>query len=169
VPLSYLLHLENARLPMHVTGAQDVRRVSVLKATGLIEAAIDPAYDTGKGSYRLAQDALVICITDDGHAEIDRLRGGEGNGSSASPKKASNARLEPLDYLRAIESSAFPLRVQDRETIGCVEALKQAGFVDAVIGPALTWKAADGEPQGLAVIKRITPFGRAHLARSATR
>lgn len=39
---------------MHVTDAQDVRRVSVLKATGLIEAAIDPAFDTGLGSYRLA-------------------------------------------------------------------------------------------------------------------
>jgi hypothetical protein len=167
VPLSYLLHLENARLPMHVTDARDVRRVSVLKATGLIEAAIDPAYDTAQGSYRLAQAALVVCITDEGHAEIERLRGREGSG--ATPKKASKSKLEPLDYLRAIERSAFPLRVEDRQEIGCVEALKQAGFVDAVISPALAWKDAGGEPQELAVIKRITPFGRAQLARGATR
>jgi hypothetical protein len=168
VPLSYLLHLEHARLPMHVTDAPDVRRVSVLKATGLIEASIDPAYDTGHGSYRLAQAALVVCITEEGHAEIDRLRGRDG--IDASSRKASKAKnLEPLDYLRAIERSAFPLRVEDRQEIGCIEALKQAGFVDAVISPALAWKDAGGEPQELAVIKRITPFGRAQLARGATK
>ncbi|WP_295981069.1 hypothetical protein [uncultured Variovorax sp.] len=150
---------------MHVTDARDVRRVSVLKATGLIEAAIDPAYDTGHGSYRLAQAAMVVCITDEGQAEIDRLRGGDG----ASQKKPPKVRLEPLDYLRTIERSAFPLRVDDRQEIGCVEALKKAGLVDAVISPALMWKDACGEPQELAVIKRITPFGRAQLARGTTR
>ncbi|HEX7867750.1 MAG TPA: hypothetical protein VF555_22515 [Variovorax sp.] len=165
MPLSYLLHLEHARLPMHVTDAQDVRRVSVLKATGLIEAAIDPAYDTGHGSYRLAQAALVVCITEDGHAEIDRLRG---RGGTDTPPKAARTGPEPLDYLRAIERSTFPLRVEDPQEIGCVEALKQAGFVDAAISAALVWKDS-GEPQELAVIRRITPFGRAQLARGATK
>ncbi|KQW59716.1 hypothetical protein [Variovorax sp. Root411] len=146
---------------MHVTDAQDVRRVSVLKATGLIEATIDPAFDTG-GCYRLAQAALVICITDEGHAEIHNLRG---RSSTDLPvPKTARAGPEPLDYLRTIERSTFPLRVQDPREIGCVETLKQAGFVDAAISPALAWKDSS-EPQELAVIRRITPFGRAHLAR----
>lgn len=146
---------------MHVTDAQDVRRVSVLKATGLIEASIDPACDTG-GSYRLAQAALVVCITDEGHAEIGNLRG-RGKAGAAAPKIA-RAGPEPLDYLRTIERSTFPLRVQDPQEIDCIEALKQAGFVDAAISPALAWKSGS-EPQELAVIRRITPFGRAQLAR----
>ncbi|WP_432732015.1 hypothetical protein [Variovorax sp. W6] len=148
---------------MHVTDAQDVRRVSVLKATGLIEAAIDPAFDTGLGSYRLAQAALVVCITEEGHAEIDKLRGGRGSVGAASGKAKTG--LEPLDYLRTIERSAFPLRVEDPQEIGCVGVLKQAGFVDAAISPELAWKDTDGSPQELAVIRRITPFGRAQLAR----
>ncbi|MFS2206337.1 hypothetical protein ACCD11_17425 [Variovorax sp. Varisp36] len=160
MPLSYLLQLEHARLPMHVTDAQDVRRVSVLKATGLIEASIDPAFDTG-GSYRLAQAALVVCITDEGHAEIGNLRG---RGRVGAAPKIARAGPEPLDYLRAIERSTFPLRVQDPQQINCIEALKQAGFVDAAISPALAWKSSS-EPQELAVIRRITPFGRAQLAR----
>ena len=145
---------------MHVTDAQDVRRVSVLKATGLIEASIDPAFDTG-GSYRLAQAALVVCITDEGHAEIGNLRG---RGRVGAAPKIARAGPEPLDYLRAIERSTFPLRVQDPQQINCIEALKQAGFVDAAISPALAWKSSS-EPQELTVIRRITPFGRAQLAR----
>ncbi|MFS2165552.1 hypothetical protein [Variovorax sp. Varisp62] len=160
MPLSYLLQLEHARLPMHVTDAQDVRRVSVLKATGLIEASIDPAFDTG-GSYRLAQAALVVCITDEGHAEIGNLRG---RGKAAAAPRSARTGLEPLDYLRTIERSTFPLRVQDPQEIDCIEALKQAGFIDAAISPALAWKSGS-EPQELAVIRRITPFGRAQLAR----
>lgn len=145
---------------MHVTDAQDVRRVSVLKATGLIEASIDPAFDTG-GSYRLAQAALVVCITEEGQAEIDKLRGRSSNDASA---RSARAGLEPLDYLRTIERSTFPLRVEDPQEISCIEALKQAGFVDAAISPVLAWKDRS-EPQELAVIRRITPFGRAQLTR----
>ncbi|WP_256329278.1 hypothetical protein [Variovorax sp. YR634] len=142
-----------------------MRRVSVLKATGLIEAAIDPAFDTG-GSYRLAQAALVVCITDEGHAEIDNLRGRNASNTDAPPKPARTG-IEPMHYLRMIERSTFPLRVDDAQEINCIEALKQAGFVDAAISPVLAWKDSR-EPQELAVIRRITPFGRAQLARGTS-
>ncbi|WP_307615879.1 hypothetical protein [Variovorax boronicumulans] len=142
-----------------------MRRVSVLKATGLIEAAIDPAFDTG-GSYRLAQAALVVCITDEGHAEIDNLRGRNASNTDAPPKPARTG-IEPMHYLRMIERSTFPLRVDDAQEINCIEALKQAGFVDAAISPVLAWKESR-EPQELAVIRRITPFGRAQLARGTS-
>ncbi|QNK69533.1 hypothetical protein [Variovorax sp. PAMC26660] len=144
---------------MHVTDAHDVRRVSVLKATSLIEAVIDPAFDAG-GNYRLAQAALVLCITDEGYAEIARMRGRDAGLSSAPAKKS----LEPMAYLHDIERSPFPLRVEEPEEINCVEALKQAGFVDASISPALNWKDSP-TPRELAIVRRITPFGRAALAR----
>ncbi|RQO53754.1 hypothetical protein DBV14_13295 [Variovorax sp. KBW07] len=148
---------------MHVTDAHDVRRVSVLKATSLIEASIDPAFDPG-GNYRLAQAALVVCITDEGYAEIARMRGHGDETPSKPPKPAKKKSLEPMAYLHRIEHSPFPLRVEEPEEINCIEALKQAGFVDASISPALNWK--DGSaPRELAIVRRITPFGRAALVR----
>jgi hypothetical protein len=145
---------------MHVTDAHDVRRVSVLKATSLIEASIDPAFDPG-GNYRLAQAALVVCITDEGHAEIARMRG---RGDEGPPKVAKKKSLEPMAYLNRIEHASFPMRVEEPEEINCIEALKQAGFVDASISPALNWKDSS-TPRELAVVRRITPFGRAALVR----
>ncbi|MGJ7528329.1 hypothetical protein [Variovorax sp. GB1P17] len=145
---------------MHVTDAHDVRRVSVLKATNLIEAAIDPALDPD-GNYRLAQAALVVCITDEGYAEIARLRGGD----AEPPPKPAKKSLVPMDYLHDIERSAFPLRVEASEEIHCVEALKQAGFIDASISPVLSWKGNTAACE-LAIVRRITPFGRATLARA---
>lgn len=160
MPLTYLLRLEHVRLPLHVTDAQDVRRVSVLKATGLIEAAIDPAFDPG-GNYRLAQAAMIVCITDEGHSEIERIRGR----SEAQSQAVHERGPDPLAYLRSIRGASFPLRVEDHEDINCVEALKQAGYVDASISAALIWKGIDA-PQELAVVRRITPLGRAQLARA---
>jgi hypothetical protein len=170
VPLTYLLHLEHARLPLHVTDAQDVRRVSVLKATGLVEAEIDPAFDPG-GNYRLAQAALVVCITDDGHAEIasmrSRKRGAKISRASAPQPPQPPARPkgpDALAYLHRIAGASFPLRVDNHDEINCIETLKQAGFVDAAISPAFTWKDSS-EPQELAIVRRITPLGRAQLKR----
>lgn len=169
VPLTYLLQLEHARLPLHVTDAQDVRRVSVLKATGLVEAEIDPAFDPG-GNYRIAQAALVVCITEDGHAEIASLRSRKraGKGSRVSSKQAPPPPKpkgpDALAYLYSIEKVSFPLRVENHDEINCIEALKQAGFVDATISPAFTWKDST-EPRELAIVRRITPLGRAQLKR----
>lgn len=165
MPLTYLLQLEHARLPLHVIGAPDVRRVSILKATGLVEATIEPALATG-GSYRQAQAALVTCITDDGHAEIAKLRGRSAP-NDESLLKAIRKSLAPLAYLRKIEHASFPLRVEVRDELHCVEALKQAGFIDAAIRPpsASETDSDTSESPELATIRRITPLGRAELAR----
>jgi hypothetical protein len=164
-------------LPLHVTDAQDVRRVSVLKATGLVEAEIDPAFDPG-GNYRLAQAALVVCITDDGHAEIESLRKHkrsakkvqrtpEAHEAQEVPEEPAKPRVpDALEYLHKIANATFPLQVQDHDDINCIEALKHAGFVEAVISPAFTWHDSNA-PQELAIVRRITPLGRAQLKRGS--
>ena len=158
MPLRYLLHLEHANLPMHVTDAQDVRRVSVLKATGLIEAAIDPAFDTDHGSYRLAQAALVVCITEEGHAEIASLKAG----AAASALEDQKWPVMPLDYLRKIGNSVFPLRIDDPTEINSVAVLNAAGMVEATLPPPCRTRQS---PQKFrqAVVLRVTPLGRTAL------
>ena len=72
MPLFYLLSLQHVALPKVVTRSEDVQHVSVLKATGLIEAEIAPALDLA-GKYNVARTAVVTRITEDGHAEINRM------------------------------------------------------------------------------------------------
>ncbi|BEP64489.1 hypothetical protein GmRootV213_50430 (plasmid) [Variovorax sp. V213] len=72
MPLFYLLSLQHVPLPKVVTRPEDVHHVSVLKATGLIEAEIAPALDSA-GKYNVARTAVVLRITEDGNAEINRM------------------------------------------------------------------------------------------------
>jgi hypothetical protein len=72
MPLFYLLSLQTALLPKVVTRPEDVQYVSVLKATGLVEADIAPASDAG-GKYQIARTATVTRITEDGLAEINKM------------------------------------------------------------------------------------------------
>ncbi|WP_431113371.1 hypothetical protein [Variovorax paradoxus] len=72
MPLLYLLHLQTAALPKLVTRPEDVQYVSVLKATGLIEADLTPASDPA-GKYQVARTATVTRITEDGIVEINKL------------------------------------------------------------------------------------------------
>ncbi|MEJ1127100.1 hypothetical protein V9L20_05950 [Variovorax sp. CCNWLW225] len=72
MPLFYLLSLQTALLPKVVTRPEDVQYVSVLKATGLVEADIAPASDAW-GKYHIARTATVTRITEDGLAEINKM------------------------------------------------------------------------------------------------
>ncbi|MDQ0028035.1 hypothetical protein J2X90_005871 [Variovorax paradoxus] len=72
MPLFYLLSLQHVTLPKVVTRPEDVQHVSVLKATGLIEAEIASALDSA-GKYNVARTAVVLRITEDGDAEINRM------------------------------------------------------------------------------------------------
>ena len=107
----------------------------------------------------MAEIAVVICITDDGRAEIAKM---QGRSVEVLPRAPINGCLT-FDYLRKIERSHFPLRVNDPHGINCVEALKAAGLVDAVIRPMSISPECD-DPLELAVIRRITPLGRAMLS-----
>jgi len=68
MPLFLLLRLQRVQLPVRVTDPEEVRQVSVLVATGLIEAE----FATIKSRVRHAVErvATVTRITEEGLAEI---------------------------------------------------------------------------------------------------
>jgi hypothetical protein len=73
MPLYFLMRLQHLQLPLRVDAPEEIRLVSVLKATGLIEAAIHAL--ESKGPYIPSQFATVTCITEEGMAELDNWIG----------------------------------------------------------------------------------------------
>jgi hypothetical protein len=73
MPLLFLMRLAYVQLPFQVIRPEEVIYVSVLKATGLIEAEFIPPL-SANGKYAPTQTAIVACITDEGMAELERLR-----------------------------------------------------------------------------------------------
>jgi hypothetical protein len=71
--LLFLLRLQHVELPMEIVEPEEIRHVSVLKATGLVEADIAPAIDPS-GKFNMARTAVVTAITPEGIAEITQLR-----------------------------------------------------------------------------------------------
>ena len=82
MPFPFLKQLLHARLPVRVTHPEDIRCVSVLLATGLIEAEIRALKSTAR--YANADAATVVRITEAGLAELigmsDARVGEEGTG-----------------------------------------------------------------------------------------
>lgn len=73
MPLLFLMRLALVDLPLKVFRPEEIMHVSVLKATGLIEAEFTPPLRSN-GKYVPTQTAIVICITDEGMAELERMR-----------------------------------------------------------------------------------------------
>jgi hypothetical protein len=71
MPLWFLLQLQHAELPVRVVEPEDIRYVSVLTATGLLESEIDALEATAR--YAASRAATVKRITEHGHAEIARI------------------------------------------------------------------------------------------------
>jgi hypothetical protein len=71
MPLSFLNRLQHVQLPVRVANPDEVRHVSVLLATGLIEAEITTLKSTSP--YVSSRMATVTRITEDGHAEIAKM------------------------------------------------------------------------------------------------
>jgi hypothetical protein len=71
--LLFLLRLQHVELPAEIVRPEEIKHVSVLKATGLVEAEIAPAIDPS-GKFNMARTAIVTAITEDGIAEIMKLR-----------------------------------------------------------------------------------------------
>ncbi|MDR6891043.1 MULTISPECIES: hypothetical protein [Variovorax] len=71
MPLSFLYRLQHVQLPVRVVEPEEVRRVSVLLATGLIEAEIVPL--KVNAPYVSPRLATVFRITEEGRAEIVKM------------------------------------------------------------------------------------------------
>ena len=71
MPLLFLRRLQHTPLPVRVVQPEEIRDVSVLVATGLIEAEIAPLKPTDP--YAASRMATVMRITDDGLAEIAKM------------------------------------------------------------------------------------------------
>ena len=71
MPLLFLMRLVRTQLPVQVVEPEEIRDVSVLIATGLIEAKISALQPTGL--YAKASMATVEGITDEGLAEIAKM------------------------------------------------------------------------------------------------
>lgn len=85
MPLFCLMRLQHARFPLRLEKPEDVRRISILAATGLVEAEFNtpPAL---KGAYVVPRIVVVKCITDDGLQELERFVGERvGNRAAKSP------------------------------------------------------------------------------------
>jgi len=68
--------------------------------------------------------------------------------------------MMPMDFLRRIERSEFPLAVEDFKDVNCAAVLKAAGLIEAELV-----EAVHGDLDTCcALIKCITPEGRAALA-----
>jgi hypothetical protein len=67
----------------------------------------------------------------------------------------------PMDFLKRIENSSFPLAIEDETDINCVAVLVAANLIEAHLPPVL---AGTNRTYGVTIL-RITPMGRAELRR----
>ncbi|RST54967.1 hypothetical protein EJI00_00425 [Variovorax sp. DXTD-1] len=71
MPLSFLYRLKHVQLPVRVVEREELLHVSVLLATGLIEAEITTLKPGAP--YVPLRLAIVIGITENGHAELAKM------------------------------------------------------------------------------------------------
>ncbi|QGW84880.1 hypothetical protein GOQ09_04165 [Variovorax paradoxus] len=71
MPLSFLVRLQQEKLPVRVAEPEDIRHVSVLSATGLIDAHIPALHPTAR--YASPRLVTVVRITDEGRAWLTEL------------------------------------------------------------------------------------------------
>lgn len=158
MPLDYLIKLHHGQLPVTVTSPADLKQISLLKATGLIEATLALSGAPDKAFQRI-EAALVQSITDAGKAEITAATGHATHGGL--PLAGGNTLA--LEYLRLIEYCSLPISVTEHSVVDSVEALARAGLVDATIETLPRQAPMPGERS--ARVHRITEVGHDFLSR----
>jgi hypothetical protein len=154
MPLDFLVKLDRGQLPVTVTSNRELRCVSRLKATGLIEASLAVSGAPDRSSRRI-DAALVFAITEAGIAEIRSVKGRE----ERVPENFMQRNILALEYLRLLENSELPLSVTDQRITDCVEVLSNAGLVVA------DFSRGEADHPACAVVQRITEVGRDFLSR----
>ena len=152
MPLALLLLLQllHKRFPVTLTAEADIRQASVLVATGLVEAEF--RFD-GLG-YQRCESVVIFAITAEGHAEIAHLC----NGGAMADEERQEWPVMPLDYLRRIGNSSFPLHTEDPSEINSVAVLEAAGMVEATLPVCRA-----GQKPRQAIVLRVTPLGQTAL------
>jgi len=156
-PVAYLLHLMQMRLPADIVDPRELKLISLLKATELIEAEVYTA-GSSRPRYWETRAATVTRITENGLAELARMS----LDLLRSARRAVGKPISPLEYLSLIENSPFPIRVEGSAAITNIMVLKAAGLIDATITPAAPGHA---DTVRQALIIRITALGRDELDR----
>lgn len=154
MPLDFLVKLDCGQLPVTVTSDHELKCVSRLKATGLIEASLAISGPADR-SFRRIDAALVFAITESGMEEIRSVKVQE----ERAPKNFMQRNNLALEYLRLLENSDLPLSVTDQRMIDCVEVLSNAGILVA------DFLRIESDPPNCAVVQRITEVGRDFLSR----
>lgn len=85
MPLFCLMRLQHARFPLRLEEPEEIKRISVLAATGLVDAEFD-AHPTLRGSYVAPQIVVVKGITTDGLQELERFVNERVRGRGAAPR-----------------------------------------------------------------------------------
>jgi hypothetical protein len=118
----FLLWLQHKSLPFITSAPKEIRLVSALKAAGLLDATIQTSPDA-RGRYWPAAGAVILAITEEGHATIANFTG------QTTPCAAKDFMGEkmPLEYLRSIRNSPFPLRVEQRKAIHVLNYWRRLG------------------------------------------
>lgn len=101
MPLSFLMRLLYARLPVRVANPEDIRHVSVLLATGLIEAEIQALESTVR--YATSHVATVLRITEAGFTELAKM----GDARFREKEPASQGALTGYAERAARQNSAM--------------------------------------------------------------
>lgn len=159
-PISYLIWLQNRRLPLSASTVHEMRHVSVLKAAGLVEASIVGSADA-RGRYWPAVEAVVLLITDHG-LDVIREHLAPRSTTSAAPGHEEKAAVM---YLRSIEDSQFPLEVWDSTAVRHLAVAKAVGYVEATFSE-IHHLANDHGRRQQATVLRITQTGRIALEAS---
>jgi hypothetical protein len=96
MPLFCLMRLQHARFPLRFDEPDEVKRICVLAATGLVEAEFD-AHPRLRGCYVAPRTVVVKGITTDGLQELERFvneRGRSRAAASAVSRPSAPARQD---------------------------------------------------------------------------
>lgn len=160
-PIRYLFWIYHRQLPMKVSTPQEIRLVSALTVAGLVEARMVAAPDA-RGRYWPAAEATIFALTEEGLKVLFEYIAEK---RVASGRLFSGSEL-PIEYLREISDSPFPLRVEEHSALKNIDLLQAVGFLEATVTRPGRIDASNGN--WTALVLRITPLGRRALHRNAT-
>jgi len=154
MPLEFLVKLNRGQLPVAVTSEADLKCVSILKATGLIDATFAVSGPQDR-SFRKIDAALVFAITEAGRDEIAPLIAGD----KESPANHMERNMLAVEYLRLLENSTLPVIVLDPHLIDCLDVLSNAGII------VVDFFKDDADRINKANVRQITEVGQDFLNR----